>query len=189
MKSKRKKTYYRRFKTGAMNHIYQRTVSRGILFYSEIDALVCLSAIYVMAKRYDITIIAICFMVDHIHLLVYTDSKDKMSIFVQEYTSVFARKYNISISREGAVFEPRFGSAPKVSDKEIRTYFKNIFGFRIRHVNLFRTALMHRSLRGLSPIGHRENNERLEYLGDAVLGAIVADFLCRKYPSDRKSVV
>ena len=121
MKSKRKKTYYRRFKTGAMNHIYQRTVSRGILFYSEIDALVCLSAIYVMAKRYDITIIAICFMVDHIHLLVYTDSKDKMSIFVQEYTSVFARKYNISISREGAVFEPRFGSAPKVSDKEIRT--------------------------------------------------------------------
>lgn len=70
-----------------------------------------------------------------------------------------------------------------LTDKEIRTYFKNIFGFRIRHVNLFRTALMHRSVSGLSQIGHRENNEHLEYLGDAVLGAIIADFLCHKYPS------
>ena len=69
-----------------------------------------------------------------------------------------------------------------LTDKEIRTYFKNIFGFRIRHVNLYRTALMHRSVSGLSQIGHRENNERLEYLGDAVLGAIIADFLCHKYP-------
>lgn len=42
---------------------------------------------------------------------------------------------------------------------------------------------MHRSVSGLSQIGHRENNERLEYLGDAVLGAIIADFLCHKYPS------
>ena len=70
-----------------------------------------------------------------------------------------------------------------LTDKEIRTYFKNIFGFRIRHVNLFRTALMHRSVSGLSQIGHRENNERLEYLGDAVLSAIVADFLYKKYPN------
>lgn len=70
-----------------------------------------------------------------------------------------------------------------LTDKEIRTYFKNIFGFRIRHVNLFRTALMHRSLSGLTQIGNKENNERLEYLGDAVLGAVIADFLCHKYPS------
>ena len=70
-----------------------------------------------------------------------------------------------------------------LSDKEIRTYFKNIFGFRIRHVNLFRTALMHRSVSGLSQIGRRENNERLEFLGDAVLGTIIADFLCHKYPA------
>jgi ribonuclease-3 len=70
-----------------------------------------------------------------------------------------------------------------LTDKEIRTYFKNIFGFRVRHVNLFRTALMHRSLSGLTQIGNKENNERLEYLGDAVLGAVIADFLCHKYPS------
>lgn len=70
-----------------------------------------------------------------------------------------------------------------LTDKQIKTYFKNIFGFRVRHVNLFRTALMHRSVSGLSQIGHKENNERLEFLGDAVLGAVIADFLCHKYPS------
>lgn len=70
-----------------------------------------------------------------------------------------------------------------LTDKEIRTYFKNIFGFRVRHVNLFRTALMHRSLNGLSEIGRPENNERLEFLGDAVLGSVIADFLCHKYPA------
>lgn len=70
-----------------------------------------------------------------------------------------------------------------LTDKQIRTYFKNIFGFRVRHVDLFRTALMHRSVSGLSTVGRRENNERLEFLGDAVLGMVVADFLCHKYPA------
>ena len=70
-----------------------------------------------------------------------------------------------------------------LTDRQIRTYFKNIFGFRVRHVDLYRTALMHRSVSGLSQMGHRENNERLEFLGDAVLGAIIADFLCHKFPT------
>lgn len=70
-----------------------------------------------------------------------------------------------------------------LTDRQIRTYFKNIFGFRVRHVDLYRTALMHRSVSGLSQVGHRENNERLEFLGDAVLGAIIADFLCHKFPT------
>lgn len=69
-----------------------------------------------------------------------------------------------------------------LTDKQIRTYFKNVFGFRIRHVDLFRTALIHRSATAVSSFGMRENNERLEYLGDAVLDMIIADFLCHKYP-------
>ena len=70
-----------------------------------------------------------------------------------------------------------------LTDRQIKTYFKNIFGFRVRHVDLYRTALMHRSVSGMSQVGHRENNERLEFLGDAVLGAIIADFLCHKFPT------
>lgn len=76
-----------------------------------------------------------------------------------------------------------------LTDKQIRTYFKNIFGFRVRHVNLFRTALMHRSVNGISQIGSKDNNERLEFLGDAVLGAIIADFLCHKFPTESEGTL
>ena len=43
---------------------------------------------------------------------------------------------------------------------------------------LYKTALSHRSVRE----GADENNERLEFLGDAVLSSIVAHYLFRKYP-------
>ncbi len=76
-----------------------------------------------------------------------------------------------------------------LTDKQIRSYFKNIFGFRVRHVDLFRKALLHKSATEVSAIGGRENNERLEFLGDAVLGMIIADFLCHKYPSEPEGVL
>ena len=46
------------------------------------------------------------------------------------------------------------------------------------NLNLYKTALSHRSVRE----GADENNERLEFLGDAVLSSIVAHYLFMKYP-------
>ena len=65
--------------------------------------------------------------------------------------------------------------------KEFNSFFKNILGYIPRHTELYRVALTHRSLSTVHN-GHRINNERLEYLGDAVLGAVVAEFLYKKYP-------
>jgi ribonuclease-3 len=45
-------------------------------------------------------------------------------------------------------------------------------------MNIYTTALSHRSVRE----GTDQNNERLEYLGDAVLSGIVADYLFMRYP-------
>lgn len=64
---------------------------------------------------------------------------------------------------------------------EFYRFFKNILGFTPRRTELYHTAFIHRSL-SASVEGHRINNERLEYLGDAVLGAVVAEFLYKKYP-------
>lgn len=75
------------------------------------------------------------------------------------------------------------------TDKEIRRYFKNIFGFRVRNVEPFRIALIHKSVSSNDVIGGRLNNERLEYLGDAILGSIVADFLYHKYPLESEGVL
>ncbi|MEJ7737705.1 MAG: ribonuclease III [Chitinophagaceae bacterium] len=55
---------------------------------------------------------------------------------------------------------------------------QNVLGFNPGAVSLYKTALTHRSMKDSAA----ENNERLEYLGDAILSGIVADFLFKKYP-------
>jgi ribonuclease III len=62
-----------------------------------------------------------------------------------------------------------------------RLYFRqvcNVLGFTPGKMNLYNTALSHRSVKE----GADENNERLEYLGDAILSGIVADYLFKRYP-------
>ena len=65
---------------------------------------------------------------------------------------------------------------------QIKSFVKNVFGFTPRHLDIYKMALMHRSSSQKDAIAGKLNNERLEYLGDAVLGAITADFLFRKFP-------
>ena len=66
----------------------------------------------------------------------------------------------------------------KGQTKEFRKQLNNVLGFTPGNLVLYRTALSHRSVRE----GADENNERLEFLGDAVLSSIVAHYLFRKYP-------
>jgi ribonuclease-3 len=53
-----------------------------------------------------------------------------------------------------------------------------LLGFSPSKTSLYKTALTHRSLKDSAA----DNNERLEYLGDAILSSVVADFLFKKYP-------
>lgn len=59
-----------------------------------------------------------------------------------------------------------------------KAQLKNVLGFTPGKISLYKTALTHRSVRDNAD----QNNERLEYLGDAVLSAIIADYLFKKYP-------
>lgn len=70
----------------------------------------------------------------------------------------------------------------RASEKKIKEAIKNLFGYVPGNVSLYRLALRHRSLSGQEQNSVVDSNERLEYLGDAILGAIVADFLYRKFP-------
>lgn len=63
-------------------------------------------------------------------------------------------------------------------DLSFRRNLRNVLGFRPGNITLYKSAFTHRSMRDTAD----ENNERLEYLGDAVLSSIVADFLFKKYP-------
>jgi ribonuclease-3 len=62
--------------------------------------------------------------------------------------------------------------------KDFKKQLVNILGFTPGNLALYKTALSHRSVRE----GADENNERLEFLGDAVLSSIIAHYLFRKYP-------
>ncbi len=55
---------------------------------------------------------------------------------------------------------------------------EHILGFRPKYVDYYKLAFMHRS----KPEDATDSNERLEFLGDAILGAIVAEYLFKKYP-------
>lgn len=70
-----------------------------------------------------------------------------------------------------------------VKDRGPYLRVKNITGIMPRDINLYRTALKHKSLSRGEKGERRVNNERLEYLGDAVLGAVVADILYKRYPT------
>jgi len=69
---------------------------------------------------------------------------------------------------------------------------QNRIGYRFRDRGLLEHALTHRSRAAEDASGGVADNESLEFLGDAVLGLVVADMLFRKYPESdegRKSKI
>lgn len=65
--------------------------------------------------------------------------------------------------------------------KDFIRQLRKLLGFFPLHTQLYETALRHRSASVSSEHG-KINNERLEFLGDAVLDAIVSDYLYEKFP-------
>jgi ribonuclease III len=66
----------------------------------------------------------------------------------------------------------------KSTDPTFKKQLKGLLGYTPGNLSLYRTALTHRSVKEMSD----ENNERLEYLGDAILSALVAEYLFKRYP-------
>ena len=64
------------------------------------------------------------------------------------------------------------------SEPSFKKQLKGILGYTPGNPFLYKTALTHRSVKDTID----ENNERLEYLGDAILSALVADYLFERYP-------
>lgn len=71
-------------------------------------------------------------------------------------------------------------------DKELYAFCYQLLGFSPRNIDTYRLAFIHRSQSIEVKHGCCINNERLEYLGDAILGAIVADILYKMYPRKRE---
>ena len=66
-------------------------------------------------------------------------------------------------------------------DKEYYRFVDDMFGFIPHNIELYKLALIHKSA-SQSIGGHNINNERLEFLGDAVIESVTSDYLYIEFP-------
>lgn len=71
-------------------------------------------------------------------------------------------------------------------DKESYLCFYKMLGFYPRNIEIYQQALLHKSSSIKAGKGRLLNNERLEFLGDAILDAIVADIVYKKFEGKRE---
>ena len=68
--------------------------------------------------------------------------------------------------------------------KEFYLFLKDLLGFYPQNLKLYDLAFIHKSASTVDSQGNLVNNERLEFLGDAVLGSTIADFLYNRFPQE-----
>jgi ribonuclease-3 len=81
-----------------------------------------------------------------------------------------------------SLFSLRNNGTYIVNKQEFASRLRKIVGFRITNLRIYEAAFIHRSASFTLTDGQRINNERLEFLGDAVLDAILSDYLFEKFP-------
>jgi len=67
-------------------------------------------------------------------------------------------------------------------EKSFSRQLKRILGFRPRNFKLYQLAFVHKSASHFIFNDTKINNERLEFLGDAILDSMVAEYLFRRFP-------
>ena len=75
---------------------------------------------------------------------------------------------------------------PFRKEKELYSSLYQVLGFYPRNINLYKQALMHKSVKKRNDKGRPLNNERLEFLGDAILDAVVGDIVFRHFEGKRE---
>lgn len=68
------------------------------------------------------------------------------------------------------------------TDKSFSKHVQNITGLKPKDINYYKTAFTHSSAAVKDENGHLVNNERLEFLGDALLNSIIGEYLYKQYP-------
>lgn len=70
------------------------------------------------------------------------------------------------------------------ADNPLFPFLKNILGYKVRDTDLYKKAFIHRSMNKKDEEGAVLSFERLEYLGDSILGTVVARYLYENLPHE-----
>lgn len=110
-----------KFSPGAIQHICQRAVDRGVIFYTTEDRLVYYTLAAVKSKRYRVTVSAASLMFTHTHQSVTAPSLEILRQYLHDTNTSFARLYNFRYSRTGCLFDKPPGRSQKTTPKEQRS--------------------------------------------------------------------
>ncbi len=77
---------------------------------------------------------------------------------------------------------PFLGSKQSADDLALVRFFVQKFGYRPKNIAVFKEAITHKSISYSTNSDSTYSNERLEFLGDAILDAVIAEFLFQKFP-------
>ena len=75
---------------------------------------------------------------------------------------------------------------PFRKERKLYRVFHKMLGFYPHDISIYQEALMHKSMFAESKSGSKLNNERLEFLGDAILGAVVGEIVYHHFPHKRE---
>ena len=68
-------------------------------------------------------------------------------------------------------------------NKDYYRTLTKLLGFKPKNIHLYVLAFTHKSAESVENDGYYDNNERLEYLGDAILDAVISELLYKRFPS------
>lgn len=111
----------RKFYSGILNHVYQRSLKGVNMFYENEDFLVFYTIFSVCVRSSDVDALMLCIMYNHFHLLMRAENVSQLSEFMDRFTSWFVTDFNYSIGRKGKLLKKNFGSAPKWTEKAVRS--------------------------------------------------------------------
>jgi ribonuclease-3 len=81
-----------------------------------------------------------------------------------------------------SLFRKKSNGTYILNKREFGSRLRTILGFKPGNLRLYEIAFIHRSASFDLPDSKKINNERLEFLGDAILDAILSDYLFEKFP-------
>ncbi len=71
-------------------------------------------------------------------------------------------------------------------DRDFYFFVRDLIGYFPKNIKIFREAFVHKSASNYFKKYKNINNERLEYLGDAILDSVIAEFLYNVYPNNKE---
>lgn len=105
---------------GEYYHVYNRGALRTILYYSPKMYTMFLSLMTMYAEVCKISVIALCLMPNHFHILIRVNEGGRADRFLMLLCGVYSKRINKDLRRTGTIYEGRY----KIKHVKTDSYFK-----------------------------------------------------------------